>query len=423
MTGWLKAIFGIDLLRDTGFTLYSKLGLEIVYFYFQLPLMVLIIAPAIDGLRKDWREASENMGASPRQYWQYVALPILLPSILGARVLLFGNAFGAQATAYQLTSGQIPLVTLLIGAQISGDVLHNPGLGYAMAMGVVVIMGDLDPALLPAAAPIRALAADDRFRCQSVPASTDDDRAASSAEPGAGPRRGPSRRPGHVVDRVHRGNALLLPAARGDPRVLAPARSPDGAAYVNTFNDARFFSSLGYSFLIGLITIVVSMLLIVPTAYWVRLRLPRLRPLVEFVTLMPFVIPPVILVFGLIRSFSSGFLPLAGSQRGSDVLLVAAYTILSLPVHVPRGRHAACGSIDVRSLTEAGQSLGSGTLRILWSVIFPNVRVAILSGAFLTLAIVIGEFTIAVYLARPRVRAVPREAGPEQAPTSRPPCP
>jgi putative spermidine/putrescine transport system permease protein len=141
VTGWIQSVFHVNIVRDLGLTLYSKIGLEIVYFYFQLPLMVLIIAPAIDGLRKDWREASENMGASPRQYWQYVALPILLPSILGCTVLLFGNAFGAQATAYQLTSGQIPIVTLLIGAQISGDVLHNPGLGYAMAMGMVVIMG------------------------------------------------------------------------------------------------------------------------------------------------------------------------------------------------------------------------------------------------------------------------------------------
>ena len=141
LTGWIQAIFGVNLVTGVGLTLYSKIGLEIVYFYFQLPLMVLIIAPAIDGLRKDWREASENMGASPRQYWQYIALPILLPSILGCTVLLFGNAFGAQATAYQLTSGQIPLVTLLIGAQIQGDVLHNPGLGFAMAMGMVIIMG------------------------------------------------------------------------------------------------------------------------------------------------------------------------------------------------------------------------------------------------------------------------------------------
>ena len=96
----------------TGFTLYSKLGLEIVYLYFQFPLMVLIIAPAIDGLKQEWREAAENMGASSFQYWRHVALPILTPSILGTMILLFGNSFGAQATAYQLTGGSINLVTI-----------------------------------------------------------------------------------------------------------------------------------------------------------------------------------------------------------------------------------------------------------------------------------------------------------------------
>ena len=141
LTVFLRNTFHIDLVNDLNFKILSKLGIEIVYLYFQLPLMVLIIAPAIDGLRKEWREASENMGATPAQYWRYVALPILLPSILGCAVLLFGNSFGAQATAYQLTSGQVPIATLLIGAQISGDVLHNPGLGYAMAMGMVGIMG------------------------------------------------------------------------------------------------------------------------------------------------------------------------------------------------------------------------------------------------------------------------------------------
>ena len=126
---------------DSGFSLYTKLGLEIVYFYFQLPLMILIIAPAIDGLKQEWREASENMGATSRQYWRYVALPVLMPSLLGAMILLFGNAFGAQATAYQLTGGFINLVPILIGNQLSGDVLHNVGLGYALAMGMVAILG------------------------------------------------------------------------------------------------------------------------------------------------------------------------------------------------------------------------------------------------------------------------------------------
>jgi putative spermidine/putrescine transport system permease protein len=125
----LKTVFGVDV-YGSGFTIYSKLGLEIVYLYFQLPLMVLIIAPAIDGLKKDWREASENAGASTFQYW-----------LLGSMILLFGNAFGAQATAFALTGGFLNLVTVLIGSQLSGDALGDQNLGYALAMGMVAIMG------------------------------------------------------------------------------------------------------------------------------------------------------------------------------------------------------------------------------------------------------------------------------------------
>ena len=139
MTLFLKDALGIDI-YDNGFTIYSKLGLEIVYLYFQFPLMVLIMAPAIDGLRREWREASENMGASSLQYWRYIALPILMPTLLGTMILLFGNSFGAQATAYQLTGGTLNIVTLLISRQMRGDVLNNIGLGYAVAMGMVAIM-------------------------------------------------------------------------------------------------------------------------------------------------------------------------------------------------------------------------------------------------------------------------------------------
>jgi putative spermidine/putrescine transport system permease protein len=139
VTKFLLDAFGIRLV-DAGFSLYTKIGLELVYLYIQFPLMVLIVAPALDGLKRDWREASENLGASPRQYWQHVALPILTPTLLGAVILLFGNAFGAQATAYQLTGGTLNIVTLVISSQMRGDVLHNPGLGYALAMGMVGIM-------------------------------------------------------------------------------------------------------------------------------------------------------------------------------------------------------------------------------------------------------------------------------------------
>jgi len=138
LTGWLRAIGYNPYFH--GFTLYTFWGLSLVYMYFQFPLMVLIIAPAIDGLRREWLEASENLGASTLQYWRYVAFPILLPSILGTMVLLFGNAFGAFATAQALTGGQINLVTIVIGSQLRGDVLGDQGLGYALALGMVVIM-------------------------------------------------------------------------------------------------------------------------------------------------------------------------------------------------------------------------------------------------------------------------------------------
>ena len=131
--------FGIDLYKS-GFSLYSFTGLTLVYLFFQIPLMVLVMLPALDGLKRDWREAAENLGATPGQYWRQVALPVLMPSILGTMILLFGNSFGAHATAYALTGGLFNLATLLIGQQIEGDVLHNPGLGYAVAMGMVMIM-------------------------------------------------------------------------------------------------------------------------------------------------------------------------------------------------------------------------------------------------------------------------------------------
>ena len=172
------------------------------------------------------------------------------------------------------------------------------------------------------------------------------------------------------------------------------------SAYTNVLGDPLFLSSLIYSFVAGVLTVVVSIVLIVPTAFWVRYRLPRWRPIIEFITLLPFVIPPIVLVFGLISFYSHPPLPLTNSDMGSNLLLVAAYVVLSFP-YMYRAVDNGLRAIDVRSLTEASQSLGAGWIRILWQVILPNVRVALLSGAFLTLAIVLGEFTIATFLARP----------------------
>jgi putative spermidine/putrescine transport system permease protein len=139
VTTLAKNLLGVSL-YDSGFNLYSFWGLSFTYLYFQLPLMVLIITPALDGMRMEWREACENLGASSAQYWRHVALPILMPSLLSSVILLFGNAFGAYATAYALTGGFINLVPIQIGAQIRGDVLHDPNLGYALSLGMVVVM-------------------------------------------------------------------------------------------------------------------------------------------------------------------------------------------------------------------------------------------------------------------------------------------
>jgi putative spermidine/putrescine transport system permease protein len=126
-------------LYGAGFNVLSFSGLAVTYLYFQIPLMVLIVSPALDGLKREWREAAEIMGASSWQYWRAVAIPILWPSLLGATLLLFANSFGAVATAYGLTGSSFNLVTILLFAQIRGDVLHDQNLGYALAIGMIAL--------------------------------------------------------------------------------------------------------------------------------------------------------------------------------------------------------------------------------------------------------------------------------------------
>ena len=140
MTVLLNVWLGVNI-YTLGFNLLSFWGLTITYLYFQIPLMILIITPAIDGLKREWAEAATTLGASTLQYWRMVALPVLWPSFLGTLVLLFANAFGAVATAYALTGSSLNIVPILLFAQIRGDVLHNPHLGYALAFGMIVITG------------------------------------------------------------------------------------------------------------------------------------------------------------------------------------------------------------------------------------------------------------------------------------------
>jgi len=168
-------------------------------------------------------------------------------------------------------------------------------------------------------------------------------------------------------------------------------------AYQRVFEDPNFWDTIKFSLIIAVFTILVSIVLVVPTAYWIRLRLPKLRIMLEFISMLPFVVPAIVLVFGLIRVFSGAPFHLTNTYFGTYVLLVAGYVVLALPF-VFRSVDTGLAAIDVISLTEAAQSLGANWGTIIFKVIFPNLRVAIISSAFLTMATVIGEYTIASFL-------------------------
>jgi putative spermidine/putrescine transport system permease protein len=172
-------------------------------------------------------------------------------------------------------------------------------------------------------------------------------------------------------------------------------------AYVSVIGDPEFHRTFTYSIVISLFTMAVSIIITVPAAYLVRLRLPQLRPIVEFVTLMPLIIPPIILVYGYIKMYNtSSIIPLTGTAWGTDILLILSYSALGLP-YMYRAVDTGLRTIDVQTLTEAATIMGANQATILARVIFPNILIAVLSGAFLTFAIVVGEFTMASLLGRP----------------------
>jgi putative spermidine/putrescine transport system permease protein len=166
-------------------------------------------------------------------------------------------------------------------------------------------------------------------------------------------------------------------------------------SYQTILEDPQFAKALRQSFILSLETIAISLILLVPTVYWVHLKLPRLRPVISFLALIPFVVPPIILVVGLLDVFRGSPDWFYAEPYG---FLVGAYVILAFP-YMYFSLDSGFRAIDVHTLTEAAQSLGATWPTTLFRVILPNIRAAALAGAFLTLAIVMGEFTIAVLAA------------------------
>jgi putative spermidine/putrescine transport system permease protein len=191
---------------------------------------------------------------------------------------------------------------------------------------------------------------------------------------------------------------LLLPLVA---MVWSSVTTPRGwtiQAYPSVFAAPLFGQTFLFSLRSAFITIAISAGLIVPTAYWVQLRLPRLRPVIEFLTVVPLVIPALLMTFGLIRFFNST--PLTDSSSGTYIIMIGAYVIISFP-YMYRAVDAGMQAINIRTLTEAAQSLGAGWGMIIGRVIFPNLIVAVLNGSFITLSIVLGEFTVASLLSQP----------------------
>lgn len=122
------------------FNLYSKTGLIVLYTYFQIPLGVLLLYPAFDALREDWRESAELLGASTWDFWRHIGLPVLTPALLGTFIILLANALGAYATVYALTTGNFNVLPIRIAAMVAGDISLNPNLASALAMVLVGLM-------------------------------------------------------------------------------------------------------------------------------------------------------------------------------------------------------------------------------------------------------------------------------------------
>ena len=172
-------------------------------------------------------------------------------------------------------------------------------------------------------------------------------------------------------------------------------------AYTSVLGDPQFQATFTYSVVMSLVTIALGMLLVLPAAIWVRIRLPKMRPVIEFITLLPLVIPVIVIAFGYLRMFNtSSFLPMTGSASTTNILLAFGYATLALP-YMYRAIDNGLRTLDVQTLTEAAQILGAGWFTIIFKIMLPNVFTALLSGAFLTFSIVLGEYVFAALLDRP----------------------
>jgi putative spermidine/putrescine transport system permease protein len=186
---------------------------------------------------------------------------------------------------------------------------------------------------------------------------------------------------------VWRWAILLIAAAYFLIPLYAALRFAGLKAFTQVVGYSGFVSAIGLSLRLAAITTIITLVLMVPTKVYVHLRLPRLRRLMEGITILPIVIPPIVLIIGVLKVAPRFLL-------GTPYLLALVYVILAMPFAY-RSLDAGLRSFDLKTMVEASNSLGAGWPTTLWRVVLPNIRTAMLSATVLTVALVLGEFTMA----------------------------
>ena len=368
LTVALDSWIGLDI-YGSGW-LFGLNGLIVVYVYFQIPLMVIVFTPALEGLRPQWREAAVNLGATTPQYWRQVGIPLLTPAFLGSALLLFANAFAAYATAAVLVSQGNPIIPLFIRSALTSEVLlGQANVGFALALEMIVVVSIVMG--------LYALLLRRTSRWMQMKLS--------------------------IGFRIFRGIAFALFAlyfalpllamldfstrAKGD----ATGRTWD--AWIALVENENLREAIISSLLLAVFTVLVMVVLLVPTMIWVRLRVPAMSRTVEFLCLLPLTIPALVIVVGIANVYA-WVTYLFGD---SALTLTFVYVVLVLPYSY-RAIDSALAAIDVVTLAEAARSLGASWFTVIVRIVFPNIISGVLSAAFISVALVLGEFTVASLL-------------------------
>lgn len=382
----------------TGYTvnpnwLSSLPGLVTIYCYFQIPLMIIIFLPAVDSIRPQWREACESLGGNTFQYWTRVACPILAPRFISAFLLLFASAFSAYATAAALFSQRSILVPLMIQGAMRNELDPNQqGFAQVLAFAMIIVVAHRH-----AVEPRRGKEGRTLAMTETSATKPPQLRAARA-------------RKQSIIKFVILFVTLAFLFVPLLAMLIFTLRHPlsgrwSAAPWIAIFTGngeslgadlTVLWQGIGTSLALSAVTVVIMLVLLVPTMVIVHIRSKVLERAIEWVATLPLTIPAIVLVVGLgpiYRWLSADVL------STNPIWLCFAYVILVMPFAF-RAIAVGLNSIDVKTLVEASRSLGASWPKVFFKVIIPNLWQSILSASFISIAVVLGEYTVASLLGR-----------------------